>query len=69
MLTFALWLPITALAATTSSLILMVFTLVNLALLFLNYRQGLHSPLQLGMPGTGALLCAGFLIIQLWSSQ
>ena len=68
-LIFALWLPITALAATTSSLILVVFTLVNLALLFLNYRQGLHSPLQLGMPATGALLCAGFLMIQLWSSQ
>lgn len=66
-LSFALWLPVTTLAATTSALILLVFTLVNFALLFLNYREGKRRPLQLAMPFMGTLLCSGFLIIQLWS--
>lgn len=64
---FALWLPVTTLAATTSTLILLVFTLVNLALLFLNYRERKWGAMQIGMPAIGALLCSGFLVIRLWS--
>ncbi len=66
-LVFALWLPVATLAAITSTLILTVFILVNLSLLFINYRHGHWSLLQLGMPVLGALLSAGFLLIQLWS--
>lgn len=68
-LIFALWLPVTTLANATSSLILIVFTLVNLSLLFLNYNQGRKGPIQLGLPAIGALLCCGFLILQFWSTQ
>ncbi|WP_461519333.1 APC family permease [Porticoccus sp.] len=64
---FALWLPIATLAAITSTLILIVFILVNLALLSLNYRHGHRGLLPLGMPVFGAILSAGFLVIQIWS--
>tara|TARA_R110002124_G_scaffold7153_3_gene42037 strand:+ start:4660 stop:5301 length:642 start_codon:yes stop_codon:yes gene_type:complete len=64
---FALWLPVTTLARATSCLILLVFTLVNLSLLSLHYRERQRGPLQLGLPAIGALLCIGFLVIQIWS--
>lgn len=66
-LTFALWLPVTTLAKATSSLILVVFTLVNLSLLSLRYRERQRGPLQLGTPAAGALLCISFLVMQIWS--
>lgn len=65
--TFALWLPITTLAKATSSLILVVFTLVNLSLLVLNYRERNWSIVGLLAPTMGALLCISFLGLQIWS--
>lgn len=66
-LAFVLWLPVTTLARSTSCLILLVFTLVNLSLLSLHHRERQRGPLQLGLPAIGALLCIGFLVIQIWS--
>jgi amino acid transporter len=63
---FALWLPISTLAKTTSSLILMVFMLVNLSLLVLNYREKTAGILGLFIPAIGACLCTSFLAFQLW---
>lgn len=62
---FALWLPITTLAKTTSSLILVVFTLVNLSLLVMNCREKNWNFLELLLPAIGALLCISFLCLQI----
>jgi amino acid transporter len=64
---FALWLPITTLAKTTSSLILVVFTLVNLSLLVLNCREKNWGIPGLLAPTIGALLCISFLGFQVWN--
>ena len=64
---FALWLPISTLAKTTSSLILIVFTLVNLSLFVLNYREKKAGISGLFIPAIGACLCASFLAFQLWN--
>ena len=64
---FALWLPISTLAKTTSSLILIVFTLVNLSLLVLNYREKTAGISGLFIPAIGACLCTSFLAFQLWN--
>lgn len=61
---FALWLPITTLAKTTSSLILIVFALVNLSLLVLNYREKNTGAMGKLIPATGAFLCISFLAFQ-----
>ncbi len=64
---FALWLPITTLAKTTSSLILIVFSLVNLSLLVLNYREKNTGAMGKLIPAIGAFLCVSFLAFQVWS--
>ena len=61
----ALWLPLVTLAKTTSFIILVIFTLVNLALWWLLRSErvqrsaGLHS-----WPAIGACLCLGLLLMQ-----
>lgn len=62
---FALWLPITTLAKATSSLILIVFTLVNLSLLVLNCRERDWGITGLLAPAIGAILCISFLGLEL----
>lgn len=69
-LAFALWLPLVTLANLTSSIILVVFTIVNIAL----FRVKLADPsprgirtIPLWVPGTGALLNLLFLGMQLFS--
>ena len=64
---FALWLPITILAKTTTSLILVVFALVNLSLLVLNYREKNAGVMGKLIPAIGAFLCISFLAFQVWS--
>lgn len=64
---FALWLPITILAKTTTSLILIVFTLVNLSLLVLNYREKNTGAIGKLIPAIGAFLCVSFLAFQVWN--
>ena len=64
---FALWLPISTLAKTTSSLILVVFALVNLSLLVLNYREKTKGIIGKLVPAIGACLCLSFLAFQIWS--
>jgi basic amino acid/polyamine antiporter, APA family len=62
---FSLWLPITTLAKTTSALILVVFTLVNLALLVMNCREKNWNLPGLLLPAIGVLLCISFLSLQI----
>lgn len=64
---FALWLPISTLAKTTSSLILVVFALVNLSLLVLNYREKTKGIIGKLVPAIGACLCISFLAFQIWN--
>jgi APA family basic amino acid/polyamine antiporter len=78
---FALWLPISTLAKTTSSLILVVFTLVNISLLVLNCRgsdavkinpssvtETSHTGIMDKLiPAIGGCLCISFLAFQLWN--
>lgn len=63
-LAFTLALPMATLARTTSTIVLSVFTLVNIALLVLNWRGGYRRPLELAMPLLAALLCTGFMAMQ-----
>ena len=62
----ALWLPIETLAATTTSLLLFVFTLVNIALVKIKRR---HEPVanafevNILFPIVGAILCGTFLSV------
>jgi basic amino acid/polyamine antiporter, APA family len=64
---FALLLPISTLAKTTSSLLLIVFALVNLSLLVLNCRKKTFGFSHTIIPATGTCLCISFLIFQLWN--
>lgn len=66
-LTFALLLPLVTLAKITSTLILSVFTLVNAALLTLNYRTGPKTFTALSIPLAGTAVSGIFLMMQLWS--
>lgn len=63
---FALALPLATLAKTTSTLILCVFTLVNLSLVTLNWRRGKRGFGALALPSCGAIMCALFIALQLW---
>jgi len=62
---FALLFPLGALARFTSTIVLSVFTLVNLALLTLNLGAGKRGVLDLGIPLLGAILCVLFMVTQL----
>ncbi len=64
-LIFALTLPLVTLAKMTSTMILGVFTLVNGALLTLNWRTGHRGTIELLLPATGVLICLIFIIVQL----
>jgi len=64
---FALWLPISTLAKMTSSLILVVFALVNFALLVLNYREKTKGITGKLVPAIGTCLCVSFLAFQIWN--
>lgn len=68
-LVFALWLPIEKLATLTSSLMLSVFIVINLALVRLKVR-GVNAPdgvfkVSIYVPVLGALTCAGLLFAAL----
>jgi amino acid transporter len=63
---FALLLPLVTLAKITSTLILGVFTLVNAALLTLNWRTGHRTFTELSMPLAGMLISLIFIILQHW---
>lgn len=65
-ISFALWLPVSTLAKTTSSLILVVFTLVNLSLLVLNCREKRTGVINKLIPAIGTCLCICFLAFQVW---
>jgi amino acid transporter len=58
--------PLVTLAQATSGTILCVFTLVNLALLRLNWRDLRRNFVALAMPACGTLVCIGFLLMQFW---
>lgn len=71
-LVLALWLPIVTLAGMTSFIVLTIFTLVNLSLLRIKYRErrgeaavesGINVPMA--VPVIGALLCVGFVLLQI----
>ena len=71
-LVLALWLPIVTLAGITSVVVLVTFTLVNLALLRLKMQERKRAEVvasgivvPLAVPMTGALLCVGFVLMQL----
>ena len=61
-LIFALWLPLLTLARVTSFVVLMVFVLVNLALVRLKLK-GAAKRSGLWVPCAGALLSAGLLAV------
>ncbi len=67
-LAFALWLPVETLARTTSYLILIIFTLVNLSLAVIKLRgtpaEGIFT-VPLWIPVSGTLVSAAFVIIQI----
>ena len=65
---FALWLPMRTLAELTSVVILVIFTLINVALLVVRTGQrvpdmGIRMPLF--VPACGALLCGAFIVLRL----
>ena len=60
---FALWLPLVTLAKATSSLILLVFVLVNFSLMAINWRQRHYRGMVI--PLIGAILCMLFAGLQL----
>ncbi len=62
----ALLAPLVTLAQATSGTILCIFTLVNLALLKLNWRDQHKGLMALVIPACGAVVCVGFLLMQLW---
>lgn len=64
---FSLWLPVVTLAQITSTVVLVVFTVSNVALLILKRRQpenegGVSYPIF--VPVVGALLCVGLIAAQ-----
>ncbi len=63
-LTFALILPLVTLAKITSTLILGVFTLVNAALLTLNWRTEQRTLSQISIPAIGMVICIIFILLQ-----
>lgn len=63
-LIFALWLPITTLARITSSVVLIIFSAVNLSLLVLEARAGSRKIL---LPLVGLTLCLSLLGIQIFN--
>jgi len=67
-LVLALWFPLTALAEVTSTILLAVFALVNLALLRIK-RRGDPAPeavrFPIGWPAAGFLACVAFLAYRL----
>jgi len=65
-LSAALLAPLVTLAQATSGTILCIFTLVNLALLRLNWRDQRRNFLALAIPACGAVICAVFLLMQFW---
>lgn len=65
-LSAALLAPLVTLAQATSGTILCIFTLVNLALLRLNWRDLRRNFMALAIPACGAVICIGFLLLQLW---
>ena len=62
----ALLAPLVTLAQATSGTILCIFTLVNLALLRLNWRDLRRNFMALAIPACGAVICIGFLLLQFW---
>lgn len=64
-LVLALTLPLLTLAKITSTAILMVFTIVNLALVRILWRDEKKRPVPLLIASTGAVTCAAFLALQL----
>ena len=70
-LVFALWLPLLVLARLTSAIILIVFSLVNLALVRIKLRShaqpGVHA-WPIWVPAAGFVLSLAFVAIQLWAS-
>jgi len=58
--------PLVTLAQATSGTILCIFTLVNLALLRLNWCDQRRDFLALAIPACGAVICAVFLLMQFW---
>ena len=66
-LIMALWFPMVALAKTTSFIILIVFTVVNLALIKLQHSRNYQDRTPLPtFPWLGAILCISLLIFQLY---
>ncbi|MGK2914363.1 MAG: APC family permease [Porticoccaceae bacterium] len=65
-LTFALLFPLLTLAKITSTAVLAVATLVNSALLRLNWRDSSCKPSTLLIPLAGASVSSAFAIIQWW---
>ena len=66
---FALWQPLEVLAKLTSFIVLLVFGLMNLALLRIQRREAPPpgiKPLPAGLPLMGALVSLGFLAYSLW---
>jgi APA family basic amino acid/polyamine antiporter len=68
-LLLVLWLPILSLAKITSFITLVVFSLINLALLVIKVKQDEHDAFQVPfwVPVLGFVVCAGFVILQLYS--
>lgn len=71
-LILALWLPIVTLASMTSMVVLLIFTLINLSLVRIKYLENrgqtkVKSSINVPMvvPLIGALLCVGFVLLQL----
>ena len=69
-LVFALLLPITSLAKATSAIVLLIFSLINCALIVIYWRRR-HSEATIAIkiifPLTGLIACLGFLLLQLWN--
>ena len=65
-LSAALLAPLVTLAQATSGTILCILTLVNLALLRLNWRDQRRGLPALAIPACGTVVCIGFLLLQIW---
>jgi len=68
-ITAALWLPIETLALVTTSLLLFIFTMVNLALVRIKQRGKIIGDIfqvPLLLPIFGSILCGAFLLAQLF---
>jgi len=67
-LIFSLWLPLVVLAKTTSFIILIIFSIVNLALWKLNKMGKIPEDKRLpAWPLLGAILCVGLLLFQIFN--